>query len=370
MRRAVLAIAILSASSSLVSGKLPTPGSAEQCGICHRAIYDAWHSSSHAIAMTSPVFLAAEGEAERDYGREARKVCLNCHAPMAARLGDEELTRKVSWEGVTCDYCHSIRSVAEHDATALAEVRFDSVRSGPSKDAISPAHGTAYSEVHASARLCAVCHEYRNGLDFPVITTYSEWKGGPSGRGGVECQRCHMEIVRAAVVDPRIKRDASHLVNLHEMPGSHSQSQLNKALTARLSATRNGELVNVVVHVRNKGVGHAFPTGSPMRQLILEVRALSGGESVGTGSRLYTRVLADAHGDTIQKEYVAFLKAAKVVSDTRLAPEETRAENFSFKVPPGRPVRIEAAFYYRHTATGDPQGKSRIKFLALSQNLP
>jgi hypothetical protein len=370
MRRAVLAIAIVAASTSMVAGKLPAPATAEQCGICHRAIYEAWHASSHAIAMTSPIFLDAEGAAERDYGPAARKVCLTCHAPMAARLADDDLTRKVSWEGVTCDYCHSIKGVAEHEGGVQADVRFGPVRSGPSKDAISPAHGTAFSDVHTSARLCAVCHEYRNSLGFPVITTYSEWKGGPSGRASVDCQRCHMEIVRAAVVDPRIKRDASHLVNLHEMPGSHSQSQLNKALTARLSATRNGELVDVVVHVRNKGVGHAFPTGSPMRQLILEVRALSGGNSVGTGSRLYTRVLADAQGQTIEKEYVAFLKAAKVVSDTRLAPDETRAESFSFKVPPGRPVRIEAAFYYRHTATGDPQGKSRIKFLALSENLP
>lgn len=370
MRHAVIVAFVLMLPPAVAADKLPAPASAELCGRCHHAIHEAWKTSAHAIAMTSPVFLDAQQAAFEEFGAEARKVCLSCHAPMAGQLNDAELSRKVSWEGVTCDYCHSMREVTVDGKNPKAIVQFGNVRSGPSKDSVSPAHGTAYSSVHTSALLCAVCHEYTNSLGFPVVTTYSEWQSSPSGKGDLECQQCHMELVQGSVVEPRVKRDASHLVNLHAMPGSHSVSQLNKAMTAKLTATRVGDTVEVVVKVKNEGAGHCLPTGSPMRQLILEVKASSAGVAIGTERKTYTRVLADAAGVTIQKEYVAFLKAAKVVSDTRLAPDETKSENFSFKIPSTKSAKIDAVFYYFHPATADPDKSDRIKFLELSKTLP
>jgi len=167
-----------------------------------------------------------------------------------------------------------------------------------------------------------------------------------------------------------VRRESSHLVNLHAMPGSHSVSQLNRALTARLTATRNGETVDVVVKVKNEGAGHFLPTGSPMRQLILEVRATAAGVTTGSARRTYTRALADADGTVIEKEHVAFMRAAKVVSDTRLAPDETRSETFSLALPSGTSGRVDAAFYYFHPATAGPTKSDRIKFLELSKSLP
>jgi hypothetical protein len=370
MRRAVIVTIVLALAPAAAFGKLPSPASAEMCGRCHRAIHDAWRTSAHATAMTSSVFQDALEAAEKEFPAEARKVCLGCHAPMAGPLDDLALSHKVSWEGITCDYCHSIREVREDAQNPKAVVQFGNVKSGPSRVSVSPAHGTAYSPVHASALLCAVCHEYRNGLGFPVVTTYSEWKASPSGKADLECQQCHMELVKGAVVDPRVKREASHLVNLHEMPGSHSVSQLNKALTAKLQATRDGETIDVAVQLKNEGAGHFLPTGSPMRQLILEVRVIAAGETTGTAQRTYTRTLADASGAAIGKEYAAFLRAAKVVSDTRLAPDETRSEKFSFKMPSGKPARVDAVFYYFHPASADPERSGRIKFLELSKSLP
>jgi hypothetical protein len=370
VRKAVIVATVLALASPAAAEKLPAPASAEQCGRCHRAIHEAWQSSAHATAMTSPIFLDAEEAAERDFGVEARKVCLGCHAPMAGPLNDLQLARKVSWEGITCDYCHSIRGVAADGVNPKAVVQFGNVKSGPSKDSVSPAHGTAYSSVHTSALLCAVCHEYKNARGFAVVTTYSEWKNSPSGKGDLECQQCHMELVQGAVVEPRVRRESSHLVNLHAMPGSHSVGQLNKALTAKLTATRNGGAIDVVVNVKNEGAGHFLPTGSPMRQVILEVRASVSGVTAGTEQRTYTRTLAGADGKTIQKEHVAFMTASKVVTDTRLAPDETRTETFSFKVPAGTAARVDATFYYFHPATADPDKSDRIKFLELSKTLP
>jgi hypothetical protein len=371
MRKTVIVAIVLALASTVASaGKLSAPASAEQCGRCHRAIFESWSTSAHARAMTSPIFLDAFDAAENEFGAEARKTCLGCHAPASALLGDADLVRKVSWEGVTCDYCHSLREVKQDGPNLKAVVQFGSVKSGPSKDSVSPAHGTAYSSVHTSAQLCAVCHEYNNSAGFPVVTTYSEWKASPSGKGDLECQQCHMELVRGAVVEPRVRRESSHLVNLHAMPGSHSVTQLNKAVTAKLTASRNGQTIDVAVQVKNEGAGHYLPTGSPMRQVILEVRATSAGVAVASEKRTYTRVLADAGGKAIEKEYVAFLRATKVLSDTRLAPDETRLETFTFKVPAGQSARIDAIFYYFHPATADPDKSDRIKFLDLSKNLP
>jgi uncharacterized protein (DUF697 family) len=370
MRQAVIVSLVLTLATAAAAGPLPMPASAELCGRCHRAIYESWSTSAHATAMTSPVFLDAKDSAELEFGVEARKICLGCHAPMAGELNDIGLARKVSWEGVTCDWCHSMREVKDDGKNFKAAVQFGGVKSGPSKDSISPAHATRYSSLHTSALLCAACHEYRNGLGFPVVTTYSEWKESPSGKGDLECQQCHMEFVQGAVVDPRVRRESSHLVNLHAMPGSHSVGQLNRALTAKLTAMRNGETVDVVVKVKNEGAGHRLPTGSPMRQLILVVRATAGGVTTGTATRTYTRVLADAGGALIEKEHVAFMKAAKVVSDTRLAPDETRSETFSLAMPASKSGRVDATFYYFHPATAGPAKSDRIKFLELSKSLP
>src|SRR3989337_2349094 len=83
--------------------------SAEVCGRCHRAILESWKQSAHARAMESPVFQDALDAAVADFGAGVRRTCLNCHSPIAVHTGDLALQQKVSWEGVTCDYCHSIR---------------------------------------------------------------------------------------------------------------------------------------------------------------------------------------------------------------------------------------------------------------------
>ena len=370
MRLALIVTVVLASAPAAAQVKLPTPASAELCGRCHRAIEEAWKGSVHADSMASRVFQDALEAAEKDFGVEARKVCLSCHAPLAVLQNDLDLVKKTSWEGVTCDYCHSIRSVEVGGPNIKAVVQVTNVKSGPSEDSVSPAHGIAFSRVHTTALACAACHEFRNASGFPVVTTYSEWREGPAGKSDTACQRCHMYLVQGNVVDPRVKRQATHMVNLHAMPGSHSISQLNKAISAKLTATRDGDRVKVAVRLTNEGAGHYLPTGSPMRQLILEVRATPAGGDALQEQRTFTRALADATGAPIQREYVAFLKAAKVLSDTRLAPRETRTETFAFLIPASRHTEVDASLYYAHPTATDTDGARRIKFLTLTQRLP
>lgn len=369
MRRALI-VAIALATGAAAAEKLPAPASAEICGDCHRAIAEGWKRSAHAAAMESRLFQDSLKAAAEEFGPEARKVCLACHAPIASLVGDWQLDRKVSWEGITCDYCHSIREVAESTGGFKAKVEFSQLKSGPSRGSESPAHGTAYSAVHTSALTCAVCHEYRNAQGFAVITTYSEWKESPAGKADQACQICHMYLVKGAVVDPRVRRESSHMLNLHDIPGSHSVEQLNRALKARLTAVRSGDRVDVSVRLANEGAGHALPTGSPMRRLILEVTAKPYGEDALREERILTRVLADADGKILEREHAAFLKAAKVVSDTRLGPGEVRNETFSFALPRGKQIRVDAAVYYHHSPTARPELSKRVKFLEMTQIVP
>ena len=345
---------------------LEAPSSAELCGRCHRAILAAWKTSAHAQAMESPLFQDALDVAETKFGASARRVCLKCHAPVAVEKGDLNLRQKVSWEGVTCDYCHSITSVSLTGPNPKAVVEFSMIKSGPIKDAESSAHGTQFSEVHTSAALCATCHEYRNSLGFPVLTTYSEWKNSRYAKEGKACQSCHMYRTAGDVVDPRVKR-TSVAINLHQMPGGHSLDQLLKTITAQLSTSRQGDQLHVQVDITNRAAGHYVPTGSPLRQLILEVRADSFDGRRFEEKRVYRRTVADQRGETLTQEHLAFLTAAKVVSDTRLAPDEKRIESFTFAIPAKTKARVSATLRYFYSPFAQTEAQKMVTFLNMSQ---
>jgi len=354
--------------TGIVAGmELEPVSSAELCGSCHRAIHEAWKESSHADAMESRLFQDALEQAELEFGASGRQVCLGCHAPLALLTDDLTLRTKVSWEGVTCDYCHSVRSVATGGGNPRPTLTLSSVKSGPMKDASSGAHETVFSEVHTSSLVCAPCHQYRNALGFDVLTTFSEWTDSRYYKEDVQCQSCHMGSVAGDVVDPRIKRSGDAKINLHAMPGGHSLTQLNEAVRTRLITSRSADHVEVSVELLNVNSGHYVPTGSPMRELTLEVHADAYQGQDYHEERSYRRTVGDSEGRELTREQDAFFKAAKVLSDTRLAPDEMRTEKFSFAIAQDVPVQVTArlSYYYSPTARGEP--RQRVIFRTISR---
>jgi len=362
----VLCVLLVFPSVVATATELKPPSSAELCGDCHRAIFDGWEKSAHAHAMDSRLFQDALKLAEQDFGAPSRKVCLGCHSPIGVQTGDLDLVKKVSWEGVTCDYCHSVQDVSiTAGANPKASIVFSSVKSGPYKDAVSPVHGTRYSAVHTSSLICVTCHEYANAQGFSVLTTYSEWKATTYGKDEQGCQSCHMYSVAGNVVDPRVlKSDAT--LNLHEIPGGHSIQQLNKAIKAVISAARDGDQVRVVVKLTNQGAGHYVPTGSPLRQLILELHADSYAGQHFSERRVYRRTVTDRNGEVLNSEPLVFIKGAKVVTDTRLAPKETKTETFAFPMRRGSQARVVASFYYYYSPLAATEQEQKVKFLELT----
>lgn len=352
---------------SLWAGPLRPMSSAEVCGQCHRAILESWKESSHARAMDSPLFQDALQAAElASGGAGVRRVCMGCHAPMAVEAGDLQLDRKVSWEGVTCDYCHSIREVNVEGGVPRPRLVFGLIKSGPMKEATSGAHSTAYSAVHESSRVCAPCHEYRTPAGFPVLSTFSEWRASRFAKEGRNCQSCHMYQVAGNVADVRLTRAAGSRINLHRMPGSRSLQQLNQTIKARLSVVRTGGRVQATVEVANVAAGHYVPTGSPLRQLILDVEATNQNGVVFKDQRVYARRVADAAGVAVSREHDAFLKAGKGLSDTRLAPDERRKEEFQFDLPPTAPVTdVSATLSYYYSPSAREESGRRTRFWSL-----
>jgi hypothetical protein len=315
--------------------------------------------------VESRLFQDAMKLAETTYGASARKTCLSCHSPIAVQSGDLALVKKVSWEGITCDYCHSMRDVILTGPNPKAIVDYSLVKSGPWKDLTSPAHGTVFSALHTTSLICASCHEYRNSLGFPVLTTYSEWSKSTYGAKNQSCQSCHMYQVEGNVVDPRVQATAQAGINLHQIPGSHSMQQLEKALHAQLSTTHEGGQLRIVVEVTNRGAGHSVPTGSPMRQLILQIRADPYGGAPMSDRRVFRRTVADAKGAVIVREPQAFIKGAKEISDTRIPPGATRKETFTFQVPQGIRTQVEADFLYYYSPMATTEAQQEVKFLRL-----
>ncbi|MFN7999403.1 MAG: hypothetical protein U0Q18_37640, partial [Bryobacteraceae bacterium] len=194
-----------------------------------------------------------------------------------------------------------------------------------------------------------------------------EWKASRYAREGRQCQSCHMSRVEGDVVDPRVARSNTAKINLHQMPGSHSLEQLTSAIKAQLETGRSGDQLQVRVNIANATAGHYLPTGSPLRQLVLEVRADSSTGQHFAEERVYARKVADQHGTVLMREHFAFLKAAKLISDTRLAPGEKRIEEFSFPIRKGTPVQVKATFWYYYSPMAKVESQKRVTFLTLNR---
>jgi len=340
--------------------------SAEECGRCHRDIYRYWKASLHAQAADDPRFQAAFVKLKEESTRpDLDQLCLRCHAPALLHGQDAKWERKVSWEGVTCDFCHSVQAIRS-DPRAPFVLDVGQVKSGPLRDAQPNVHAARYSEAFSSSMLCNPCHQFTNEHGLEVLSTYGEWQSSPYPARSVICQSCHMRNTSGKVVDPKVLRVASSSVNLHEMPGGHSVTELNRALQAQILSERKGNTVDVTVHVTNRGAGHRLPTGSPLRSIVMVVQVDNGTSRAQSATRSYGRIVVDANNQEMTDEAAVWLRGVRVVRDDRLAPNERRTEKFSFPMLANTPVRAVAKFYYRYAPEAPGKAESGQPFLSVS----
>src|SRR3989304_6972838 len=163
----MLTVLLLSVASA--SAQAPDPmdaapfTSAMVCGHCPVDIHAAWTTNLPSRAATEPIFTQALEEAVGGRGEDVRKFCLTFHAPTTVATKDYAMTRNITKESVTCDFCHTMV-----EANPGAEVPYrlagggpGNIKAGPYKDADPKEHGGAFSGLPPSPRLWARCHEHK-----------------------------------------------------------------------------------------------------------------------------------------------------------------------------------------------------------------
>jgi len=367
--------AVPAAPANGAAGKDPsrsmlTPGgftSAEICSGCHKDIHASWSESVHARASTNPGFSSALQAAPP---RE-RAMCLSCHAPTTLVTKSTNTDDPLVQEGITCSFCHAVTGAKDRWSMDMYTVDPGQTMRGPFQYASSPGHDTEYSPLHRTALLCAPCHQMTNAKGVAVLATYDEWKAGPWPRQGVQCQDCHMALVKGSVAEDIPKpvlasEQDRRLINLHRLVGGSALGQLRRALTARVKRSdREAGTIKLDVEVRNDAAGHRAPTGLPSRSIVLKVTAARDGKSFFTEERVYRRTLLDAAGKRITRDADAFLNAIKAGHDSRISPGETRFERFSIPAPPGA-ARIAVSLEYVRGAGPEGGAPSRQVFQELS----
>jgi len=323
--------------------------SSKVCGECHGAIYNSWKNSLHARSLNDPIFYTSYLEAYKETRGEAKNLCLSCHAPTVLFSKDFDEKEDITKEGITCDFCHTLRDVVLN-SKGLHTFRYDisAIKRGPlTEEFPAPNHDVAYSELHKGPKLCAGCHEYLNEKGVPILETYSEWKASPYKSQGKTCQKCHMPIVKGLLVSTKGSKRPRKEINLHMLAGGSSLAQLKKAIVVRIAEVKRlGSRILVSVDVENKEAGHKVPTGLPIKWLTLTVTAKRADGKETTRKVVYEKVLVDSDGNRVEKAHEVFLEAAKIVKDNRIAPSEVRRENFWFFVPKGIEVLISAKISY------------------------
>ncbi|MFQ5891949.1 MAG: multiheme c-type cytochrome [Candidatus Methanofastidiosia archaeon] len=286
------------------------------CKECHEELYDQWANSLHAQATSDPIFEASYLLVLREKPEE-KEFCLRCHSPTTALTKDFNLELELSREGVTCDFCHTVSDL-KMDGVIEYIPKVGNIKFGKSKREITE-HGLSFRNFFSKSEFCGGCHQFLNSNGVPVIETYEEWKSGPYFQKK-ECQDCHMEMVEN--------------VRSHRFAGGHLESKVTSAAQVKLDVEIEERSMKVKVYVTNSGSGHKIPTGIPSRRLILHlVVRNSGGEIIFKEDRVYEKVLVDAEGEVLKEDHRLILDSERILKDNRIAPLETRIEEFEFEVP-------------------------------------
>ncbi len=341
---------------------------ATNCSECHAEIYSQWSQSMHgqSTAIADPIHGAFYNMLVGSPTKEGMKmkgngkfpVCLQCHAPNAARDGVTKLDAMPAYsEGVNCVACHTMKSFKGVDAGG-GKLRLGAKAYGFSKNSLQGSHGawngstpvaapgsgnqdavsnpfphTQNAKLFKSSEVCLGCHEQRkNSKGVPVCATGPEMV--KAGTNDVTCQSCHMPVVNG-VAD-------------HSMGGGHNTGMLRRGLALSLEAKKSADGITATASLKNI-LPHKYPTGAPFRYIFVKVSGLN-----AAGEVVWQNFTKSPIED---KKSVMMLKlggpdgkpapppkATQILGDSRLAPNSERTIEYAIADKSVTTVRAEA-FY-------------------------
>lgn len=356
--------------------------------------------------------------------------CAYCHAPAAVGPTMTEVDLVPYFpnpggaigEGITCDICHKVIGLhLDENGYPFRErpglLTFQYMRPLDGSDFFigplinyttpnSPGHTSTCSSVYADSAFCAACH-YGIFSNTMIYGSYKEWRESDYGRDPASdayrtCQDCHMRAENLPVPEDPSERQICSISNIenrdynHNMmdfgPNSSGQNiprMIENAATIDADIDYNPSKKNLLLitaRVKSEGVGHRFPTDSPLRHLILviEVRDERGtlldqvdggslpswagkGEPFpdwplvqpyeGLPGTIFANLLMEkdtsispttAYWNETRLAWVGDLTADPMDhSDTRLLPNKEHWSQYSFEVPERGDIRVTIRLIYR-----------------------
>jgi len=380
--------------------------------------YNEWIHDAHSQSVVNPRFLTMYNGTDihgnqspltrygfsREYGRfplrpdpnqpyygpgykldfpETAGNCATCHVPaMTARPGlayaaDPNLADGIELEGVFCEFCHKIGEVTLNPETGLPYPNMPGVlslrlyRPDPEQQLFfgnfdDVTRRVSYNSLYEQSQYCAPCH-FGVFWDTIVYNSFGEWLASPysDSQTGKTCQNCHMPTVDYDYfVYPEkggLIRDRSRIFS-HRMPGASDEKLLQNTADLDVTVKRDGGLITVSVSVFNANAGHDIPTDSPLRQILLSVKALDkDGKPIPLKTGL---LLPDWTGDYNNTPGIYFAKIleelwtevspsgsywmqTRIIEDTRLPALETRNTEFVFEYTEDSIVTIDVSLIFR-----------------------
>lgn len=325
----------------------PDPRATGDCASCH--------APTAALAVSEDSALRFNSQPEEVEG------CGNCHAfPWKVDLNN---VSGVDRNGVFCDFCHKIVDTeANTDGSKPGIMSIKLMRPAPDRQLFFgtfddvPVGLDTYSRLYKSSLYCAPCHQhYNHGI--PIYSEYPEWAASPYAQQGIECQGCHMKpdgvTTNVAPTGGGVERDPMTIPSHLQMGGNDSIFIAETVIFEAKPLIRSDTLL-VKVSITNEKGGHHFPTGTPMRNMILVVDARDdqnrplfylGDERVpewggiGTGVNDYggspgkgfAKILQDQPGNYPAPQW----RSVSIRSDTRIPAQKTDVSYYAFRMPFG-----------------------------------
>jgi cytochrome c554/c'-like protein len=365
-------------------GHLVTPQSFDSiqvCSGCHMDIFTQWKGSMHSNSWTDPVYRAALNLMSQSSKGKVDNFCMGCHTPVGVVTKEASPAgtkmSEPSVQGIHCEVCHNVSGlsgVGNGSYVLTPKLHGRPLKFGPYKDAVSPYHDTAYSQLHTQSEFCADCHDVTHPFNrLQIERTYTEWRDSTYAGDGVQCQDCHMKPVSGRASQLGKDRDKVYthyfiggnaLVTQllgSDMHANRTEDMLKSAATmqimppAKLSATHTNQ---IQVRVNNVGAGHKLPSGFPEgREVWIDFKVLDahnnevyhlGAVKEGKtepGTKSFKVTLGDKNGNPVE---VNVLQADRVLTDTRINPHGYGDVTYMFDLPKGvaGPVKVVAELNY------------------------
>jgi hypothetical protein len=382
-----LSIAFWNAISLITGNDELKSRSSSNCSNCHESpVVDQWRQDAHSNSAVNPILMTMYNGTDMDGNPgvfpgykldfpNANGNCATCHAPVQAVNDpwgtDMNNIKGVAREGISCDFCHKIRGVDLHPDggyPGVLSIQFnrppgaDQIFYGPYDDVI--AGPDTFDPLYKKSLYCAPCHSAKF-WGVPIYTDYDEWLESSYPDEGVECQGCHMTPDGVTTHFVPLEKGGMErnpeTIATHTNPGCRNVKFMSDAIRMDVETEKTGDTLEIIVNLTNEKAGHHYPTGVPMRNMILLLEVFdSNGEKVtyidgpivpkwgGIGSpengnyaglpgKGFAKILSDApknypRFNTDIKSPTPHWRQAVIVSDNRIPARETDISRYLFRL--------------------------------------